>query len=155
MNYDVLIQPSHEDQYQGTVLNWPELHVTGKSEQAVLETIQQEILLRLSRGKVVQFQLPAINYQISATTARRRVSRLVVSEVGNLLYGDEPTLQLNQRPCWCVPIMLAYPDRGPVGQVGMIDVDIETGELFVTDKLLVEIKNNAQQLAKRTLVTTT
>jgi predicted RNase H-like HicB family nuclease len=147
MNYNVLIQPFQENQYQATVLNWPELSVTGKTEQVVLENIQQEILLKLNQGKIIQLQLPAINYRISPTTARRRVSRLVISELGNLLYGDEPVLQLNLRPCWRVPIMLAYPDRGPVGQVGMIEVDIETGELLVTEKLLDEIKNNAQQLA--------
>jgi hypothetical protein len=152
MNYDVLIQSSQEGQYQATVLNWPELKAIGKSEQSVLETIQHELFLKLNQGKVIQLQWPTINYQISATTARRRVSRLVASELGNLLYGGEPILKLSLQPCWAVPVMLAYPDRGLVGQVGLIEVDLGTGELLTTDKQLGEIKQNAQQLAECTLL---
>jgi CO/xanthine dehydrogenase Mo-binding subunit len=56
----------------------------------------------------------------------------VISEIGNLLYGGEPTLAVGERICWHVPVLLAYPDSGPVGQVGILDVDVETGVVRVT-----------------------
>ena len=86
---------------------------------------------------------------VTATTARRRVSRLVISEIGNLLYGGEPSLVVGERVCWRVPVMLAYPDTGPVGQVGALDVDIETGEVLASAGQLSEITAYAQYVAQR------
>jgi hypothetical protein len=37
--------------------------------------------------------------------------------------------------------------RGDVGEVGAIDVDVETGQLYVTPQLIVEINGRAQGLA--------
>ena len=87
---------------------------------------------------------------VAASMAQRRVSRLVISEVGNLLYGGEPSLVIGERICWRVPVMLAYPDTGPVGQAGTLDVDVETGEVLATPERLVEITNYAHYLAQRT-----
>jgi len=42
---------------------------------------------------------------ITATVARRRVSRLVISEIGNLLYGGAPSLFVGERICWRVPVL--------------------------------------------------
>ena len=86
---------------------------------------------------------------ITATVARRRVSRLVISEIGNLLYGGEPSLFVGERICWRVPVLLAYPDTGSVGQAGTLDVDVETGEISVTSEQLSEIKDHAHYLAQR------
>jgi hypothetical protein len=88
---------------------------------------------------------------ISATVARRRVSRYVVSEIGNLLYGGEPTIVVGKRICWRVPVLLSYPHTGPVGEVGALDVDIETGEVLVTAEQVTEITERANYLAQRTL----
>src|SRR5687768_6236481 len=92
-------------------------------------TMDAEIeALNLPRnGRVeVNIQVSA-DINISAAVARRRVSRLVVSEIGNLLYGGEPTMIIGKRICWRVPVWLAYPSTGPVGEVGTLDVDVETG----------------------------
>ncbi len=86
---------------------------------------------------------------ITATVARRRVSRLVISEIGNLLYGGEPTLVVGERVWWRVPVMLAYPDTGPIGQVGTLDVDVETGEVLASSDKIAEIANYAQFIAQR------
>jgi hypothetical protein len=90
-----------------------------------------------------------INIYITATMARRHVSRLVISEIGNLLCGGEPSLVVGERVCWRVPITLAYPDTGPAGQVGALDVDVETGEVLVTPEQLAEITDYAHHLAQR------
>jgi hypothetical protein len=91
---------------------------------------------------------------VTATMARRRLSRLVISEIGNLLYGGEPSLVISERICWRVPVLLAYPGTGPVGQVGALDIDVETGEILVTPEQLTEIADYAHYLAQRTPPTT-
>ena len=42
-------------------------------------------------------------------------------------------------------------ESGRIGQVGAIEVDMETGELIITEALIQEIKQNAHRLVTRTL----
>jgi hypothetical protein len=88
---------------------------------------------------------------ISVVVARRRVNRYVVSEIGNLLFGGESPLVVGKRICWRVPVLLAYPHTGPVGEVGTLDVDVEIGEVMVTAEQVTEINDRAHYLAQRTL----
>jgi hypothetical protein len=112
-------------------------------------SVQLEGVTLPKSGRVdVDIHLSA-DIHVTATAARRRVSRLVISEIGNLLYGGEPTLIVGERVRWHVPVMLAYPDTGPVGQVGALDVDVETGEVLATTEQLAEITNYAQFVAQR------
>jgi hypothetical protein len=111
---------------------------------------QLETLTLPHSGRVeVTINLSA-DVHVTATMARRRVSRLVVSEIGNMLYGGEPSLAIGERICWRVPVILAYPDAGPVGQAGTLDVDVESGEVLVTPQQLAEIADHAHYLAQRT-----
>jgi hypothetical protein len=111
---------------------------------------QSDKFTRPSPSRIEVSISASADIHITATVARRRVSRLVISEIGNLLYGGEPSLVVSERICWRVPILLAYPDTGPVGQVGALDVDVETGEVLATPERLVEIDEYAQDLARRT-----
>ena len=86
---------------------------------------------------------------VSAKGARRRVSRLVVSEVGNLLYAGEPSLSIGERIRWRVPVVLAYPDQGEIGEVGALEVDVETGAVLTTPEQLTAISDYALYLAER------
>lgn len=88
--------------------------------------------------------------RVTAAEARKRVSKLVISEIGNLLYGGEPTLSVGDHICWRVPVLLAYPDRGVIGQVGVLDVDVETGAVLVTEEQLTTLSDYATYLAERT-----
>jgi hypothetical protein len=38
-------------------------------------------------------------------------------------------LQFPLRSVWVVPVMLSYPRIGPIGQTGVVAVDIETGSV--------------------------
>lgn len=86
-----------------------------------------------------------LNY--SADAARRMVGRFVADEIGYLLRGGEPTLVAAERLCWRVPVILALPHTGPVGTVGTVDVDVETGQLFVTPEQVADVTRRAQDLA--------
>ncbi len=113
-------------------------------------SVELESLTLPRSGRVeVDIHLSA-EVHVTAATARRRVSRLAISEIGNLLYGGEPSLIVGERICWRVPVLLAYPDTGPVGQAGTLDVDVETGQVLATPEQLTEITNYAQYLAQRT-----
>ena len=77
---------------------------------------------------------------ITAFTAQRKVSRLVLERVSNLLCGEEPTLVVGDRVRWRVPVWLGFPKKGLVGKVGDIDVDqlhFEQGTISFPAKFMV------------------
>lgn len=92
--------------------------------------------------------------QISATAAQRKVSRLVLDRVSNLLCGNPPSLVVAERLCWRVPVWLGFPKLGLIGKVGEIDVDVETGEMIFDETSLEEMRERADALARRTLSAT-
>ena len=95
----------------------------------------------------------SINIQLSATVkitafgARQKVTGFVADEISTNMHGAEPTLIVGEQICWRVPIILSLPPYGDRGEVGAIDVDVETGQLLITPKLIEEIERHAQYLA--------
>lgn len=93
-----------------------------------------------------------INIRVQATAnitpvvARRKVNVLMLEKVGNLLHGGQPALHVTDRIYWRVPVILSTPSRGQIGQVGNVDVDVETGEMIVDDRTLGEIAEHARRL---------
>jgi hypothetical protein len=86
---------------------------------------------------------------ITDSGAQRKVSKLLLDQVGNLLYGERPKLVAGRRMLWRVPVWLAMPAAGPLGQVGTLDVDTQTGEILFTQQALDEIAERANALAER------
>jgi hypothetical protein len=107
--------------------------------------------MRLPAQAEVKIEL-SVTAQINVTaqTAQRQVTKLLLDQVGNLLYGERPNLVAGERLLWRVPIWLALPTTGPLGQVGTLDVDTETGEILFTQQLLDEIAEHGNALAERT-----
>ena len=96
----------------------------------------------------IAFSLTA---QVNVTdyTAQRRVSKLLLDEVGNLLYGERPGLVAGRRLLWRVPVWLGLPTIGPVGRVGSLDVDAQTGEIMFDQQTIDDIKERGNALAER------
>lgn len=91
-----------------------------------------------------------VDIQVSADMARRHVTRYVGDYIGDLLYGEQPTLVLQaHRAVWRVPVVIATGSSGRIGQVGTVDVDVKTGELNITEPLVEEIKKYAHHLVTR------
>ena len=88
---------------------------------------------------------------ITAYTAQRKVNRLMLERVSNLICGQEPGLVVSERLRWRVPVWLGFPTTGLVGKVGEIDVDVETGEILFDQHLLDDISERADDLARRSL----
>lgn len=87
---------------------------------------------------------------ISAYAAKQKVNGFVLSEISYMMHAGDPTLVVDEQICWRVPIILSLTSRGDVGEVGTIDVDVETGQLHVTPHLIAEINRRAQGLALST-----
>ncbi len=84
---------------------------------------------------------------ISAFAARQKVTGFVVDEISTQLHGNEPTLVVGERIRWRVPVCLSLPPTGDLGEVGAIEVDVESGELEITDDLIQEIRLCATEYA--------
>ncbi|MEJ5310333.1 MAG: hypothetical protein WHX52_11210 [Anaerolineae bacterium] len=95
----------------------------------------------------------AIDVHLSATinvtafSAKQKVTGFVVDEISTNMHGGEPRLIIGERICWRVPVILSLPPTGDLGNVGAIDVDIETGQLLITHKTIQDIKRHAHYLA--------
>lgn len=91
----------------------------------------------------------AAHLGITAQSAQRKVSKLVLDQVGNLLYGDTPSLVAGTRLLWRVPVWLSMPNQGPIGQAGALDVDAQTGDVLYSQEQLNNIGDQARALAQR------
>ena len=90
--------------------------------------------------------------EVDAVTAQRTATAWLISEVGNLLIGDTPSLVIGQRTAWRVPALLTSPTRGVIGQVGAVEVDAGTGEVLTDPQLTHDLLTHARQLARSTAV---
>jgi hypothetical protein len=92
---------------------------------------------------------------ISAYAAKQKVNDFVLSDISYMMHAGEPVLVLAERICWRVPVILSLTFRGDIGEVGILDVDVETGQMRVTPQLIAEINARAEGLALSTASATT
>src|SRR5688572_33455037 len=76
---------------------------------------------------------------ITGYTAQRKVSKLLLDEVANLLYGERPNLVVGQRLLWRVPVWVGVPRLGPVGGGGGLGVEAPTGVNCIFPDILLYI----------------
>jgi hypothetical protein len=97
----------------------------------------------------VHIQIRA-DLNVSALVARRQVTNYLLDNVSDHLSGEAPDLVIDgERLLWRVPVALYLTSQGPVGQVGAIDVDAQTGQLQITPSLIAELEQRAHELAAR------
>jgi len=78
-----------------------------------------------------------------------RPGRGAADEISTNMHGGEPRLVVGEHICWRVPVILSMPPTGDRGEVGAIDVDVETGQLIITHALIEEIQYRAEYLLVR------
>lgn len=110
--------------------------------------IEQVVLPEHADVKIELSVTARIN--VTDVVAQRKVTKLVMDLVGTQLYGEQPSLVVGRRLIWRVPIWLGLLPQGPIGQVGAIDVDAQTGEILYTQILLDELAEHGDALARRT-----
>lgn len=86
---------------------------------------------------------------VSAYAARQKVNSFVLGEISYLMHAGEPTLALSDSIFWRVPVMLSLPSQGDIGEVGVIDVNAETGQMNISPQLVAEVSGRAEGLAAR------
>lgn len=86
---------------------------------------------------------------ITAFSARQRVTQHVACELSTQLCGDTPELTVGERVYWSVPVVFTLPGKGVLGRVGTLRVDAGTGELLTDPQTEREIMHHAEQLAQR------
>ncbi|MEW5986020.1 MAG: hypothetical protein AB1791_05250 [Chloroflexota bacterium] len=84
---------------------------------------------------------------VSAYAARQKVNNFVLSDISYMMHAGNPVFVLMERIYWRVPVILSLTSRGDVGEVGAIDVDVETGQMRITPQLMAEINTRAETLA--------
>lgn len=102
------------------------------------------------QGKLtVQIEITS-EMNVSAFSARQKVTGFVADRISTNLAAGEPVLHVGDRICWNVPVILSLPPQGDLGEVGVIQVDVATGQLFITQSHIEEIIRRAAELAGRT-----
>ncbi len=90
------------------------------------------------------------DFNISSFVARQRVNRFLAVNVGNMLAAGEPELVVSNVLRWRVPVLFGTPVKGPLGKVGELVVDVDTGEVIVDDPTqLEEMMDHAEILYTR------
>jgi hypothetical protein len=86
---------------------------------------------------------------ITPFVARQKVASFVISEISTQLLAEMPILNVGERLCWSVPVVLTSPAKGICGKVGDVKVDATTGELMVDEDLVQRMTDDARRLAER------
>src|SRR5881275_1087417 len=76
---------------------------------------------------------------VTAFSARQRVTQYVMHELSTQLGGDTPELTVGERVYWSVPVVFTLPGKGALGRVGTLRVDVGTGELLAEPQSLQEM----------------
>lgn len=89
--------------------------------------------------------------KISADEARRKVNGFLLNHLSYLITAErQPELVVSDKVYWRVSVNHTLPGFGAIGRIGVIDVDVETGELQpVAPEQLEEMKRRAKTLATR------
>jgi hypothetical protein len=116
------------------------------AQEEPLMSVQVDSLTPQSGQLAIDVHLSA-TVNVTAFSARQKVTGFVADEISTNMHAGEPKLVVGERICWRVPVILSMPPSGDRGEVGTIDVDIETGQLLTTQSLIEEIESRAQYLA--------
>jgi hypothetical protein len=87
---------------------------------------------------------------VTAFSARQRVTQYVMLELSSQLCADTPELTVGERIYWSVPVVFTLPGKGVIGRVGTLRVDAATGELVTDPRAEREMMDHVERLAQRT-----
>ena len=88
------------------------------------------------------------NVRVSAREAQRNATSWLLDNVGHLAMADPPRLILGTRTAWRVPVMLSSPSHPPIGPIGVIDVDVQTGEVLASPETAEKLISNGRAFSR-------
>jgi hypothetical protein len=107
-------------------------------------TIPEKGLLEINIQRTVEII-------ITAEQARKRVSFWLTDQVSYMMGAEPPDLAIGNQAVWRVPVSISYPQIGKLGNIGTIDVDVQTGELNTTQALQAELEQRGTEIVERLL----
>ena len=91
-------------------------------------------------------EMPTLIQRISPDEARAAATDFLLDHVGNQLVAGSPHLMVSAvRTTWIVSVQLTYIHSGPLGDVGVVAVDEETGRVIAWTPI-AQMKAAAQAL---------
>lgn len=91
-----------------------------------------------------------VNLQVTAEAARRTVQRWLLHQVSYMMGAEAPQLVIGEPDVfWRVPVILTASPLGRVGIVGVVDVQVETGEIEEAAACKQQILQAARELAAK------
>lgn len=88
-----------------------------------------------------------VTIQVSADEARRQVDQWLLHEVNSQMGADQPALVVGETSVWRVSVYWGAPHVGRVGMVGVVEVDVLSGAMDVSEQRKAELIQRAQGLA--------
>jgi hypothetical protein len=88
---------------------------------------------------------------ISSVVARQRANQFLIAWVGDQLGAQEPEMVVTEQVHWRLPVVYAPSRLGPLGVVGHLLVDAQTGEVSIADgRSAGDLLASAEMLYERT-----
>lgn len=111
-----------------------------------------ELIKRVNERNQIPFSVSAASQEwtinVDAYHARRKVSNWLANDVAMLLMGHTVTLVLAERSYWRISVVLTS-SKGIRGEVGMVNVDADTGEMLLTPELADSLLQAATALVSQ------
>lgn len=85
---------------------------------------------------------------VTAEEARHQVDQWLFDQVSYMMTAEAPLLVLGERIVWRVPVFLTASHIGPVGQVGTVDVDVQTGQIEAIPQSIVALQEAGIRLGE-------
>jgi len=86
--------------------------------------------------------------EITSWEARRRVSGWTGGYIASSCGGGNPTLVIDsERIYWLVPVVLTQQGIGVVGEVGVVELNAQHGDMNVSEALIETIQASVVKLA--------
>lgn len=102
-----------------------------------------------TKGPVKLNVTSSFTINVTAAEAQHQVHQWLIDEVSCNIGADSPMLILSEPPVWRVPAYLSLPPYGRLGQLGVVDVDVESGKLNNPADTLKTIEEAAQKITQR------
>ena len=90
------------------------------------------------------------DFNVTAFVAQQKVNRYLITHVGDMLHAGEPELLAAESLCWRVPVLFSTREKGQLGKVGELLVNVDSGEVIIENpKQTEEMAANAEALYQR------
>lgn len=107
------------------------------------------------RSKITLKVEVTADFNVTAFVAQQKVNRYLILHVGDMLHAGEPELVLSESLRWRVPILFSTREKGQLGKVGELLVNVDSGEIIIENpEQLEEIATNAEALYQRSALST-